>query len=65
MQWGEVFYLREATIAHNAVFRGDSYSRGLLNKGGVYSRKYMYGMLKSKAQMKTHQAKISTFVIEK
>ena len=30
-----------ATIVYNAVFRGGYYSRGLLNKGGVYSRKYV------------------------
>ena len=34
MLWGE------ATIAYNVVFRGGYYLRGLLNKGGVYSRKY-------------------------
>ena len=32
--------LRGATIAYNAIFGGGYYSRRILNKGGVYSRKY-------------------------
>ena len=33
---GGGYYLRRATIAYNTVFQGGYYSRGLLNKKGVF-----------------------------
>ena len=33
-------YSTETTIAYEAVFQGGYYLRGLLNKGGVYLRKF-------------------------
>ena len=47
------YYSRGAIIAYNAVFRGGYYSRGLLNKGDVYSRKYgMYTLAVCNASSK-------------
>ena len=40
MLWGTLLFEGATIAVYNAVFRGGYYSSGLINKGGIYSRKY-------------------------